>query len=336
MKVAGGLTGPLSEIPAQARQLEARGYAVGMTAELGNDPVLPLVPAAMATEKLELMTSIVVAFARTPMTLAIAGHDINLLSKGRLTLGLGSQIKPHITKRFSMPWSKPASRMREFVQAMRAIWACWYEGEPLDFRGEFYTHTLMTPMFTPRDPTYGAPKVSLAAVGPVMTEVAGEVADGMIVHSFTTERYLRDVTLPSIEAGLARSGRSRTAFSLSLPLFVVTGRDEQEFEKSRRATCKQIAFYASTPAYRGVLECEGRGPLQSELNAMSKQGLWDEMGERIDDELLEKIAIVGLPNEIAPKVKERFGDVADVISGNFVAPADPDLEVQLLKDFASL
>ena len=337
MKVAGGLMPPLEEVGEQARRLEEQGYAAGMSAELGNDPLLPLAFAAQTTEKLQLMSAIVVAFARSPMTLATTAHDINLISKGRLTLGLGSQIKPHITKRYSMPWSdKPASQMREYILALRAIWDCWYKGEKLDFRGEVYTHTLMTPMFTPRDLTYGAPKVSLAAVGPGMTRVAGEVADGMIAHSFTTEKYVRQVTLPAIEAGLAKAGRSRDDFELSIPVFLITGRDEQEFERIRRATCKQIAFYGSTPAYRGVLESEGRGALQAELNAMSKQGLWDEMGERIDDALLEKIAIVGLPHEIAPKVKERFGDVIDLLSGNFVAPVDSELEDQLLKEFMSL
>lgn len=336
MKVAGSLMPPLETVMDQARSLEAQGYAVGMSAELANDPLLPLALAAEATERLQLMSSIVVAFARSPMTLATTAHDINLLSKGRLTLGLGSQIKPHVTKRFSMPWTQPAKQMREYILALRAIWDCWYKGEKLDFRGDVYTHTLMTPMFTPTDVTYGAPRVALAAVGPRMTEVAGEVADGIIIHGFTTEKYVREVTLPSIEQGLAKAGRSRSDFEVAMPVFLVTGYDAKEFEATRRATCKQIAFYGSTPAYRGVLEVEGRASLQNELNAMSKQGLWDEMGERIDDDLLERIAIVGLPNEIGPKVKKRFGDVVDVISGSFMARNNPDLAARILKDLAAL
>ena len=336
MKVSATLMPPLETVGEQARKLEEQGYSVGMSAELANDPLLPLAMAAQTTETLELYTGITVAFARSPMPLAASAHDINVLSKGRLALGLGSQIRPHITKRFSMPWTSPAPQMREYIQALRAIWNCWYNGEKLDFRGDVYTHTLMTPMFTPTDLTYGAPRVVLAAVGPGMTEVAGEVADGMIAHGFTTEKYLREVTLPSIEAGLAKSGRSSDDFELSIPAFVVTGRDEREFADVRRATCKQIAFYGSTPAYRGVLEAEGCGELQTELNQMSKQGLWDEMGERIEDDLLEKIAIVGLPHEIAPRLHERFGDVIDLASAKPMGARDGGLQAQLAKELRSL
>src|SRR5215475_13479736 len=258
MKVDGGLiTTHLADVPARARALEAAGYDGGVTAEISSDPFLPLALAAEHTTRLELMTSIAVAFARNPMLLANVGHDLNAYSKGRFILGLGSQIQPHIAKRFSMPWSHPAARMREFILAMRAIWANWYEGKKLEFRGEFYTHTLMTPFFTPTDTQYGAPKVFLAAVGPLMTEVAGEVADGVILHAFTTEKYMREVTLPAIDRGLAKAGRKRTDFQVSFPGFVVTGKDEKAWSDSRRGVCKQIAFYGSTPAYRPVLEMHG-------------------------------------------------------------------------------
>src|SRR5205823_6202732 len=180
--------------------------------------------AAQRTERMELGTAIAVAFARTPMTLAVTANDLNRGSKGRLVLGLGSQIKPHIERRFSMPWSHPAPRMREFVLAMRAIWASWNEGTKLDFRGDFYQHTLMTPFFNPGPNPFGTPKVWLAAVGPHMTEVAGEVADGMLLHGFTTERYVREVTIPALERGFARAGRTREGFEIGGPIFVVTGR----------------------------------------------------------------------------------------------------------------
>src|SRR5882724_7194044 len=287
MKVDGGLIATdLAAVPARARALEAAGYDGGVSAEISSDPFLPLALAADHTTRLELMTSIAVAFARNPMLLANVGHDLNAYSKGRFILGLGSQIRPHIAKRFSMPWSRPAARMREFILAMRAIWDAWYAGKPLDFRGEFYTHTLMTPMFTPTNSNYGPPRVFLAAVGPQMAEVAGEVADGLIAHAFTTERYVREVTLPAVERGLARAGKQRADFSITCPVFVATGRDEASRAASRSAVCKQIAFYGSTPAYRPVLESVGRGELQSELNRLSKVGQWDEMGRRIDDELL--------------------------------------------------
>jgi probable F420-dependent oxidoreductase len=318
MKIDAGLiAADLAHVPARAKEIEAAGFDGCVTAETSNDPFFPLLLAAEHTQKLELMTSIAVAFARSPMTLANVGHDLNAFSKGRFILGLGSQIAPHITKRFSMPWSHPAARMRELVQAMRAIWACWYTGEKLAFRGEFYTHTLMTPMFTPTNTQYGAPKVLLAAVGPLMTEVAGEVADGMIVHAFTTPRYLADVTLPAIERGLAKAGRARKSFQLACPVFVVTGRDAKEWEQSRAGVCKQIAFYGSTPAYRGVLEAHGWGALQGELNAMSKRGEWDEMGTRITDEILEQFAIVARPDEVPAQLKKRYGGSIDRVLATF-------------------
>ncbi len=235
------------------------GYSGIMTAETSHDPFFPLLVAAMNTQRIELMTSIAVAFARTPMMLANIGHDLNAVSKGRFVLGIGSQIRPHIAKRFSMPWSAPAARMREFILAMRAIWATWHEGKPLEFAGKFYTHTLMTPFFTPTNNEYGAPKVFLAAVGPLMTEVAGEVADGVIIHAFTTEKYLRETTLPALEKGFERAGKSRKDFEISYPVFVVTGKDDKAIEEAKVATQRQIAFYGSTPAYKPVLESIGVG-----------------------------------------------------------------------------
>jgi probable F420-dependent oxidoreductase len=212
--------------------------------------------------------------------------------------------------------------MRELISAMRAIWSCWYTGEKLSFRGEYYQHTLMTPMFTPTDTQYGAPKVFLAAVGPLMTEVAGEVADGMIIHAFTTAKYVREHTLPAIERGLARGGRKRSEFQLAYPVFVVTGLDEKSWEQSRTAVTKQIAFYGSTPAYRPVLETHGWGELQSELNAMSKRGEWDEMGRRISDDILEEFAVVASPNEVPRKLKQRYGKDVDRVLATFSFASD--------------
>jgi probable F420-dependent oxidoreductase len=317
MRIDGGLMGDLSESGRQAKRLEGLGYHGALTAETAHDPFFPLLLAAQETESIELMTSIAVAFSRTPMNLANIGHDLNSFSKGRFILGLGSQIRPHIIKRFSMPWSKPAARMREFILAMRAIWQAWHEGAPLKFEGEFYTHSLMTPMFTPTDTQYGAPKVFLAAVGPLMTEVAGEVADGVIIHAFTTEKYLREVTLPAVERGLAKSGRSRADFQVVYPGFVVSGTTEEAFAQTKQAVCKQIAFYGSTPAYAPVLGIEGWGELQPELNRLSKQGQWDEMGTLITDEVLDKFAVVGEPDAAVDKFLSRFGDVVDRTTGSF-------------------
>ena len=324
MKVDGGVGWELDKVGAEAKALEEMGYSGIMTAETSHDPFFPLLVAAMNTQRVELMTSIAVAFARTPMVLANIGHDLNAVSKGRFVLGLGSQIRPHITKRFSMPWSAPAARMREFVLAMRAIWAAWHEGKPLEFAGRFYTHTLMTPFFTPTDNEYGPPRVFLAAVGPLMTEVAGEVADGVIIHAFTTEKYLRETTVPALERGFERAGKSRKDFEISYPVFVVTGKDDKAIETAKIATKRQIAFYGSTPAYKPVLDSIGVGHLQSDLNSMSKQGRWEEMGHLITDDILKEFAVIGAPSSIAGQIKSRYGDLIDRTSAAYASSGADD------------
>jgi len=327
MKVDGGISSNLHDAVSSAKDAEAAGYSGAWTAETSHDPFLPLLLAAEHTQKIELGTSIAVAFARSPMTLANTAWDLQAYSQGRFILGLGSQIQPHITKRFSMPWSKPAARMREMVLAIRAIWDCWLNGTKLDFRGEFYTHTLMTPFFTPAASdisAFGTPKIFLAGVGELMTEVAGEVCDGFICHGFTTEKYLREVTIPALERGRAKAGKTMDGFEIVGPSFVVTGNDESELAKAAAGTRQQIAFYGSTPAYRPVLDLHGWGDLQDRLNTLSKQGKWVEMGDLINDEILNTFAVVGEPESIAPELHHRYGDVIERIS--FYAPYKSDPE----------
>jgi probable F420-dependent oxidoreductase len=327
MKVDGGITSNLHLAGGQAKELETAGYSGAWTAETNHDPFFPLLLGAEHTETLELGTSIAVAFARNPMTLANIGWDLQAYSKGRFMLGLGSQIKPHITKRFSMEWSHPAPRMREMIMAIRAIWDTWENGTPLEFRGDFYTHTLMTPFFTPDRADlagFGVPKIFLAGVGEMMTEVAGEVCDGFLCHGFTTEKYLREVTLPALERGRAKAGKTMDGFEIVGPSFVVTGNNEEEMAAAAQGTRQQIAFYGSTPAYRGVLEAHGWGALQDDLNKLSKQGAWVEMGNLIDDEILNTFAVVGTPEEVAPELLRRYGDVIARIS--FYAPYKSDPE----------
>ena len=322
MKIDGGLTGlttpaarsGLGAIAESAKRLEEAGYAGAWTAETSHDPFLPHAVAAEHTDRIELGTSIAVAFARNPMLLANLGHDLQRYSNGRFILGLGTQIKPHITKRFSMEWSRPAARMREMISAIRAIWAAWNGDEKLAFRGDFYTHTLMTPFFDPGPNECGPPKVFIAAVGPLMSEVAGEVCDGLICHAFSTEKYLREVTIPAVERGLERSGRTMDDFEIVGPGFVVTGPNEEAMERMATGIRQQIAFYGSTPAYRPVLEVHGWGALQDELTRMSKQGEWQAMGELIDDEVRSTCAVSGEPNQIAAGFLERYGDCVDRLS----------------------
>ncbi|MEI7753934.1 MAG: LLM class F420-dependent oxidoreductase [Actinomycetota bacterium] len=325
MKVDGGIGTDLHKVAEQAKQAEAAGYSGAWTAETSHDPFFPLLLAAEHTTTLELGTSIAVAFARSPMTLANTGWDLQSFSKGRFVMGLGSQIKPHITKRFSMEWSHPAARMREMVLAMRAIWDCWLNGTALNFRGEFYTHTLMTPFFAPAASdisAYGVPKIFLAGVGELMTEVAGEVCDGFICHGFTTEKYLREVTIPALARGRAKAGKTMEGFEIVGPSFVVTGTDKAEMAAAIDGTRQQIAFYGSTPAYKNVLDIHGWGGLQEQLNALSKQGGWVEMGNLITDEILNTFAVVGEPEQIAPELHQRYGDVIQRIS--FYTPYKTD------------
>jgi len=336
MKIDGGIGFDRTGIAESARRAEELGYDGVWSAETGHDPFLPLAIAAGATERLTLATGIAVAFARNPMNLAVLANDLHELSGGRFMLGLGSQIKPHITKRYSMPWSHPAPRMRELILAVRAIWECWESGGPLAFRGDFYTHTLMTPFFSPGPNPYGNPPILLAAVGELMTEVAGEVADGLLVHGFTTERYLREVTLPALERGAAKAGKLRSDRIISYPGFVVTGSDEAATAAAAKAVKAQIAFYGSTPAYRPVLELHGWGDLQTELNTLSKRGDWAAMGDLIDDEMLEAFAVVCRPSEVAEQVTIRWGGLVDRFS--FYAPyqVDTDQWRKVLDDFHRL
>jgi len=336
MKINANLITDLASVPSKIREIEALGYDAAFSAEFSNDPFFPLLLAAEHSERVGLTTAISVAFARNPMIVASLAHDLNQYSGGRFSLGLGSQIQPHITKRFSMPWSKPAARMREFVLALRAIWDCWLDGAELDFRGEFYHHTLMTPMFVPAQRDFPAPPIRVAGVGPMMTEVAGETADGFIAHGFTTEKYLREVSMPALERGLAKVGRSRSEFELSAPIIVVSGLDPKAFETSRQIVKMQLAFYGSTPDYKPILELHGWEGLQPTLHRLSKQGEWQKMGELISDEFLETFAIVCEdPGQIAPRFAERFGGLIDSWQCTLDLP-DREAQSQLLHSLQPL
>jgi probable F420-dependent oxidoreductase len=261
-----------------------------------------------------LGTGVAIAFARNPMSLAYTTNQLQEYSGGRVVLGLGSQVRRHIEKRFSSTWSHPAARLREFVLALRAIWASWHEGGPPGFEGEFYTHTLMTPVFAPAPHEFGPPRVFLAAVGPRMNEVAGEVADGVITHGICTPRYLREVILPALGRGLAKSGRRRSEVEVTCPGFMSVVEDESAIPKARDAMRRHVAYYASTPAYRPVLELHGWGDLQTDLYACSKAGRWDDMAALVDDDVLDTLTIVCQPGSLAVEVARRYGGLVDRIN----------------------
>ena len=324
MKIDALMRGGPGEAPAEAAAARDSGYDGVHSSELNHDPFLLLAQAVGGAPELEFGTSIAVAFARSPMTVAYSAWDLQALTGGRFHLGLGSQVKAHIERRFSMPWSRPAARMREYVLALRAIWQSWQDGDKLDFDGEFYSHTLMTPMFSPGPLPSGPPRVQIAAVGDAMTQVAGEVADGLIAHSFTTRRYIQEVTLPTVRAGLARGGRLEKDFDLVYAPFVVTGADEESMAASAAVARERIAFYASTPSYRGVLELHGWGDLQTSLNALARQGKWREMGGLIDDEVLGEFAVVAPLDELPAAYARWVGGLADRTS--FTPPETMDAE----------
>lgn len=315
------------EDPRDARtvfpRLEEIGYDGAFSFEAKLDPFLPLAVACEHTRRLRLGTAVAIGFARTPMTLAYLAHGLQTLSGGRFVLGLGSQVRPHIEKRFGMPWSRPAARMRELVLAIRAIFEAWEHGRPLHFRGELYAHTLMIPAFDPGPNPFGPPPIWTGGFGPRMTEVAGEVADGFIAHPFHSRRSLREHVLPALERGLERAGRRREEFEVICATLVVTADDEAAFERSVAAARKQLAFYGSTPAYRSTLEIEGYGALHPELNRLSKEGRWDEMAELIDDRLLEALAVVGPRKEIPGKILARLEGIADGVSLTHNRAPDP-------------
>ena len=323
MKIDSSLMFEPAKVGPVAAQLEQAGYDGAYTFEGQCDPFISVAAAAMSTEKMELMTSIAVAFARNPMNLAYLGNDLQNLSGGRFILGLGTQVKAHIERRFSMPWSKPASRMREMVLAIKTIWDCWQTGERLKFEGEFYNHTLMLPIFSPQPNAYGVPKIFIAGVGPLMTEVAAEVGDGYFMHPFNTGKSMDELSLAAIDRGLARSGKSREEYTVSAQVVTATGLDEESMQAALASARNQIAFYASTPAYLPVLKCHGWEDLQVEANKLTRAGNWMELSRLIDDDILNTFAVVGTPAEVAQKIVARYQGKVDRISPVVYQPDIP-------------
>ena len=320
---------------AMARTAEELGVKRLWIPEGAHDPFLQLVRVADRTERLELATGVAIAFARTPMTLAYASWGLQEASAGRAVVGLGSQIKPHIERRYAMPWDRPAARMREFVQATRAIWDSWQTGERLRFEGDFYSHTLMPPMFAPEPLPSGPPPLVLAGFGPRMVEVAGEVGDGFLCHPFGSVDFLRDRLAPGVRAARARSEEATQPwttrpFELNVGALVATGRTEEELTSAVASMRERIAFYASTPAYAAVLEHHGWGDLQTDLHALSVRGEWAQMGRLIDDEMLTTFAVTGEPHDAARELVERFAGLADGVTLYGAAEGSDEATIEVL------
>jgi probable F420-dependent oxidoreductase len=307
VKVSTALFGPTDAIE-RTRALRDAGASGVFTFEGPHDVFAPLTLAS-TVGGLDLMTNVAIAFPRNPIHLAHQAMDHQQLADGRFVLGLGTQIRTQIEKRFGSDFAHPVARMTELIAALRAIFDTWTTGEPLAFHGEFYRHTLMTPNFTPNDVSHGPPPIYVGALGPRLTRAVAEVADGLLVMPFGSKRFLHDVTMTKVDEGLASAGRSRDDFTV-VPEIIVSVVDEDPHHTSTR---QLLAFYGSTPAYRPVLEVHGWGDLQPELHALSKQGRWQEMGGLIDDDVLHTIAACGTPKEIAAHIRDRVGGVSDQV-----------------------
>lgn len=318
-------------VPDAARAAEAQGYDGVVTLENRHEPFLSLGVAAVATERLQLATGVAIAFPRSPMVTASTAWDLQIASRGRFVLGLGPQVRAHNENRFSVKWSPPAPRLREYVKAMRAIWRCWETGEKLHFEGEHYRFTLMTPNFTPESMHLPPVPVTLAAVGPHTLRLAGEVADGVRLHAFCTRRYLEDVVMPRLADGWARSGRTRERFEIHGGGFIATGPDEAAVAKKVDWVRMRVGFYGSTPAYWPVLEAHGLGDLGRKLNAMSKQGQWAAMTREISDDVVRLFAAVGTHKEIAGAIRERFAG-SDSVSASATSEEGADLPPDVIQD----
>lgn len=322
----------LNSVPKIARAIEEAGYDGVATQENRHNPFLSLAVAATSTSNLDIATSVAIAFARSPMATANIGWDLQKASGGRFVLGLGSQVKGHNVRRFSVPWSPPAPRMREYVESLRAIWRTWKTGEPLAYEGEHYQFSLMTPNFTPAPMDIPAPPVTISAVGPATLRVAGSVCDGVQLHGFCTRKYLEDTVMPILDEAREKSGRARENFQISGGGFIATGPDDESVQKMVEWIRYRVGFYGSTRAYWPVFEAHGLEDLGHKLNHMSKTNQWDKMTAEVSDDVVRLFAAVGRYDELEAAVEERFGGIADVVSASASVDRPETLPPDVVQD----
>ncbi|MEJ6670290.1 MAG: putative F420-dependent oxidoreductase [Candidatus Azotimanducaceae bacterium] len=331
MKILTGVPAErLNDVPNLAHVAENNGFSGLSTQENRHNPFLPLAIAAVHSQHLELRTNVAIAFARSPMVAAGLAWDLQYASAGRFVLGLGSQVKGHNQRRFSVAWSPPAPRLREYIDAIRAIWVCWRDGTPLKYEGQHYQFSLMTPNFTPEPLTSALPKLQIAAVGPAMMRVAAAACDGVMLHAFCTPKYLKEDVLPGLIQGLTARGGAREQFEISGGGFVVTGADQAAIDKQFEWVRARIGFYGSTPSYWPVLASHGLQDLGEELNALSKAGRWDDMTRRIPDELVHEFAAVAPYDQIKSRIESHFGGLVDCLS------LPPDTPPDLVEDLKTI
>ena len=331
MKVGTGMQGGLiADIPQRARKAEELGYDFFSTSETKHNPFISAALVAEHTKRAQVRTSIALAFARSPMDTAYMAWDLQSLSGGRFQLGMGSQVRGHIVRRFNMPWGRPAARMREYIMALRSVWGSWQNREKVDFKGDFYNFNLMPPFFTPEPIEHPDIKIYIAAVNTNMLQVAGEVCDGVLLHSFGTFKYIREVVMPNLQIGADKAGRSLSDIDINGGGYIITGPNEEHIQKSRQEVKNAISFYASTRSYAPVMNAHGWNDTAQKLYRMSVEGKWSEMGAQITDEMLDEFAIVGAYDEIIDKVKATYGPFASSLS--FSIPVNSGEDEEVLKD----
>lgn len=326
----------LRKVTAEAQRIEAAGYDGVATQENRHDPFLPLAVAAACTENLHLATGVAIAFPRSPMITANLSWDLQVASRGRFVLGIGPQVKGHNERRFSVPWTAPAPRMREYVQALRAIWHSWKTGEPLAFEGEHYAFTLMTPNFTPEEMPFSLPPVTMAAVGPAMLRTAGEVCDGVRLHAFCTSQYYQNVILPQLQTGFERGNRSRTTFQVTQGGFLATGATDEEVAKQVDFVRTRISFYGSTRAYWPVLEQHGLEDLGAKLNRMARDKQWQKMSAEVSDDVLKLFAAIGRHDQIVAEINKQYGGLMDVVSDSTSYDMPGQLPPDVIQDIRGI
>lgn len=326
----------LRKVKAAAQAAEADGYSLLITNENKHDPFLPLAIGAVETERIELATAIAISFSRSPMAVANASWDLNEASRGRFILGLGTQVKAHNERRFSVPWTPPAPRMREYILGLKAIWRCWRHGDKLAFEGEHYRFTLMPPYFVPESQGLRIPPVTLAAVGPAMLRVAGEVADGVRLHPFCTQKYVEEMVLPELRTGMDRTGRTRETFEITGGGFLATGATDEEVHQAREWVRGRVGFYGSTPAYFPVLAVHGLQDLGQKLNRMTREGQWDKLAGEVSDEVLDLFAASGRHDQIKSVIARRFAPFSDGISARDVPGSGTPMPAELVREIAGL
>ncbi len=329
MKVDAILPVDLTQTAEAAERIEALGYDGAVTPETGHDPFLPHVLAAEHTSRIGLGTAVAIAFPRSPMAVAQMAWDLQKLSNGRFHVGLGTQVKGHVVRRYGMDWHPPGPRMREYVLMMRAVWDSWQNGTRPEFEGKYYRYTLSSPFFNPGPIEHPNIPVHISAINPYNCRLVGELCDGIKLHGFNTMKYLTDVILPNIEAGARKAGRDIKEIEICGLGFVITGKNEEEVEKAKGPVRQQLSFYASTRTYKPVLDVHGWGDANQELFAMSVEGKWQEMAARITDDMLDEFAAIGTYDEIIPKIKERSAGLIDRV--NFQIPVRNPADEERLK-----